>query len=52
MGELGLIIEHVLFGGGRDGKTFVGNVAGNTLPEVMRALKNIIAAMLTSKPFS
>lgn len=30
----------------------MGNDAGNTLPEVMRALKNTVAAVLWSKPVS
>lgn len=42
----------MLLGGGRDGRTSMGNNAGNTFPEMMRVLKNIAAAVLWSKPVS
>lgn len=47
-----LVMGHVLFGGGRDGRTSTGNDPGNTLPEAVRELENIVAAVLGSKPVS
>lgn len=36
----------MLFRRGRGGQTSMGKDTGNTLPEVMRVLKNFVAAVL------